>query len=723
LDALSVIFTLSSIFIRLDKGGKMCGNWLKILYFSGLISILMMGDVFADEQAYVMDEMVVSATKDEKKVFDLAAPMEVVTSSEIDKNTPTSAAQVLQRLPGVSMSTSGWSINPVIRGLSQGRTLVLIDGDRESNNIWRRTDPMAPVIDMGEIERIEVIKGPASVLYGTDALGGVVNIITRMPDFALEDEWTFSNVAQGLYTSVDEGWHGRYSLSGGGHGFDFMLAVAGRDNDNYEDGAGREVNNSQFRNQSFDLKTRYFFNPGHSITADIRINEIDDMGVTFKPDSPYFHFTEYDNRTCKLAYDGKNIGFLDSLHLKFFYTEQERTVDGKAFSKIQPMYSLKMSHVDSDSTGVSLHTFTNIGKNHRLLTGVSYSHETSDSTETLLMHATANDKLKKRMDFEPIPDADTDLYGFFAQDEIFIGDKTTLTLGARFDLIEMSSADLPFEMVTYTPGGPATQLDIIDVSDEEFKAFTWNIGLLYSLTPNINLTANTGSGFRAPTVMELYAIRWGAKSVYWGNPDLDPERSYNFDLGAKLNYQKFRGSFNVYYNRVKDFIDRKLFPDEIWMGKPKDKFLNIADAELYGFEVSAEYDLFPWLMLFGNMAHVSGEDDDSGEDLYNIPPLNGLAGTRFHMQKGDKQFWLELEGQFYDKQNQTAPGEEETAGYAVFNIRSGMKLPVNRLIDSLTMTLNIENLFDKKYRTHQKVLDVSSSEPGLNVMAGLKFEF
>ncbi len=701
----------------------MCGNWLKILYFIGVISIMIIADVFAGEQAYVMDEMVVSATKDEKKVFDLAAPMEVVTSGEIEKNTPTNPAQVLQRLPGVSMSTSGWSINPVIRGLSQGRTLVLIDGDRESNNIWRRTEPMTPIIDMGEIERIEVIKGPASVLYGTDALGGVVNVITKMPDYALKDEWTFSNRAEGLYTSVDEGWYGRYCLSGGGYGFDFMLGVSGRDNDNYEDGAGHEVNNSQLRNQALDLKSRYFFNQDHSVTMGIRVNEIDDMGVTFKPNSPYFHFTEYDNRTYKLAYEGKDVGFFDSVHFKIFHTEQERSVEGKAFSDVKPMYSLKTSHVDSDSTGVSLHTFTNIMENHRLLTGISYSHETSNSTETLLMHATANDKLKKRIDFEPIPDAETDLYGFFTQDEIFIGDKITLTLAARFDHIEMSSEDLPFEMVSYTQGGPVKKIDIIDVSDEKFNAFTWNIGLLYSLTPHINLTANTGSGFRAPTVMELYAIRWGAKSVYWGNPDLDPERSYNFDLGAKLNYQRFRGTFNVYYNRVKDFIDRRIFPDEIWMGKPKDKFLNIADAELYGFEVSGEYDLFPWMMLFGNMAHVSGEDVDSGEDLYNIPPLNGLAGVRFHLKKNNKKFWLELEAQVFDRQDHTAPGEDDTAGYSVFNIRSGMKLPVNRLIDSLTLTLNIENLFDKKYHTHQKVLDVSSNEPGLNILAGLKVEF
>lgn len=702
----------------------MCGNrFLSSLFFSVIITVAITGNAFANEQTHVLDEMVVSATKDEKKVFDLAAPMEVVLSEEIEKNTPVTPGQSLERVAGVSMATSGmWNINPTIRGLSLGRTLVLIDGARESNNIWRQTDPMAPIIDMGQIERIEVIKGPSSVLYGSDALGGVVNIITKMPDYALKDEWTFKNTTSGLYSSINEGWHGQYNLSGGGHGFDFMLGVSARDNDNYEDGDGNEVANSQFENQAFDLKSHYYFNKNNYLTMEIRDNKIDDMGVTFKPDAPYFHYTQYDNQTYKIAYDGKNIGFLDSAHFQIFHTDQEREVDGKAFSEIKPMYSLKTSHVETESTGVNLHTFTNIGESHRLLTGLSYSHETSSSDERLQMLATANDAKKKQIDFEPIPDADTDLYGIFAQDEIFIGDNTTLTLALRYDHIEMSSEDLPFKIVDFKNGQAVEQLDIINVEDEKFDAATYNIGLLYALTPHVHLTANVNSGFRAPTVMELYAIRWGADAAYWGNPELEPEYSYNFDLGSKVNYQKTRGTFNVYYNRVQDFIDTRVYPDEIWMGKPKQKYINISDAEIYGFEASIDYDLASFLTIFGNMAYVVGKDADTGDYLSDIPPLNALAGIRFHGESGKKKYWLELEGQFFDKQDHTAPGENSTSGYSVFSIRNGIKLPF-AYFDNITLTLNIENIFDKTYHDHLKVKNTSTYDPGMNILAGVKFEF
>jgi hemoglobin/transferrin/lactoferrin receptor protein len=450
----------------------------------------------------------------------------------------------------------------------------------------------------------------------------------------------------------------------------------------------------------------------------MRPNEIDDMGVTFKPDSPYFRYTEYDNQTYKLAYDGKNISFFDSIHFDAFHTEQERRVEGKAFSGDMSKYTLKTSHVNTHSSGANMHTFINIKENQRLLTGFSYSHETSTSNETSTSFKKSNDDQLKQIDFEPIPDAETDLYGIFAQDEFFIGDKTTLTLAGRYDHIEMSSEDMPFK--TTKPGQPP-KLDHFSVSDETFDAFTYNIGLLYALTSNVHLTANANSGFRAPTVMELYAIRMGPGVTYTGNPELDPEQSYNFDLGAKLNYQKFRGMFNVYYNRVKDFIDTEIFPYKT-LGQDTEMYINIADAELYGFEASAEYDLLGWMTFFGNLAYVTGEDTDNDDYLSNIPPLNGLAGVRFHLKNGKKKYWLELETQVFDKQDHTAPWEDDTPGYSIFNIRSGMKLPAG-YFENITLTLNVENLFNKQYKEHLKVKDNHSPCPGLNILAGLKIEF
>ena len=217
----------------------MSGNWLRESCAKNwivLLVVIMLTLTFTInplKAATTIDELVVTATRMEEKGFDVPTPIEAVSSKTLTINSPATAAQSLAELSGVSLSSAGfWNTIPVIRGLGGSRVLVLIDGDRE-NNLWAGRSPLTPFIDVGNVERIEVIKGPASVLYGTDVLGGVINVITKSSDFAKAEKWTFLNSVEGRYSSVDEGWFGRYALSGGGYGFDFELAVVTRDADDY----------------------------------------------------------------------------------------------------------------------------------------------------------------------------------------------------------------------------------------------------------------------------------------------------------------------------------------------------------------------------------------------------------------------------------------------------------------------------------------------------------
>ncbi|MBW2187865.1 MAG: TonB-dependent receptor plug domain-containing protein, partial [Deltaproteobacteria bacterium] len=226
---------------RITKGNK----WAIALIILLLCTPLLAN---ASEQIpiSIMDEVVITATRLEERRFDVSTPTEVVTADTLTRNNPATAAQPLAELAGVSLSSAGfWNTIPVIRGLGGSRVLVLIDGDRE-NNLWAGRSPLTPFVDITNIERIEVVKGPASVLYGTDALGGVINVRSKQTDFAEANEWSFLNNIESRYSSIDEGWLGRYALSGGGYGLDFSLSVVGHDAKSYEDGDGDEVENSQF---------------------------------------------------------------------------------------------------------------------------------------------------------------------------------------------------------------------------------------------------------------------------------------------------------------------------------------------------------------------------------------------------------------------------------------------------------------------------------------------
>ncbi|HED30114.1 MAG TPA: TonB-dependent receptor, partial [Prosthecochloris aestuarii] len=142
--------------------------------------------------ASTLPEIVVTATKTAEDPFFVPSSIETVSPAEIEREVAGNTPELLEKVPGVSVEGSGaWEAAPIIRGFSGTRTLVLVDGEQE-NNLWAGRDPLSPFIGMADIERIEVLKGPASVLYGSDALGGVINFITKKPDYARNDTWQFS---------------------------------------------------------------------------------------------------------------------------------------------------------------------------------------------------------------------------------------------------------------------------------------------------------------------------------------------------------------------------------------------------------------------------------------------------------------------------------------------------------------------------------------------------
>ena len=707
----------------------MSGNWLRVSCAKNWIVLMVVSMVILTftanplKAATTIDELVVTATRMEEKGFDVPTPIEAVSAETLTINSPATAAQSLAELPGVSLSSAGfWNTIPVIRGLGGSRVLVLIDGDRE-NNLWAGRSPLIPFIDVGNVERIEVIKGPASVLYGTDALGGVINVISKRPDFAKAEKWTFLNSVEGRYSSVDEGWFGRYALSGGGYGFDFELAVVARDADDYQDGSGDDVENSQFEGQSFDFKSRYFINDDHDLSMTIRTSNIDDMGVTKKQGARYSHFDKFDTDTYKLAYHGRNLGWLKDLQIKSWYVDQERSYEADIPSLEKPIYKLKGNEFETSALGASLQGQVDFSQDNRLIFGCEFVAEDADGDEYITVKKNNKDIKVKELTFKPIPDCDRDHFGIFAQDEIIFGECLTMLAGLRYDYFVADADDAPFTTDVYDPSGDniiKSKTSINHFSRKSDDAVTFNLGLLYVLTKNIHLTSNLSSGFRAPDMFERYSTRSSTYMII-GNPDLDPEYSYNADVGFKLNYRRLRSSFSGFYSRVEDYIELANTGRD-FAGMEAREYINVDDAELYGADGSLEFDLLKELTIFGNLAYVVGRDRKSHDRLNTIPPLNGILGARWHAQLANGlDYWFEFSGNFYDRQDHPAKGEKETAGYSFVNLRSGVKFDYLAFKD-ITLTLNIENLFDKEYRNHLNTADFYD-EPGLNVITSLKFSF
>ncbi len=691
-----------------------------------IVAILCVSPFFATaaEHVSVLDEVVVTATRLEERRFDVPTPVEVITAEDLKRISPATAAQPLAEIPGVTLSSAGyWNTIPTIRGLGGSRVLVLIDGDRE-NNLWAGRSPLTPFIDVSNVERIEVVKGPASVLYGTDALGGVINIISKQPDFAYAEEWSLSSNVENRYSSVDDGWSGRYSLSGGAKGVDFSLTVTTRDADSYKDGNGDDVKNSQFKGQSFEFKSRYFLDDAgdHDLSISIRSNNIDDMGVTKKQDARYSHFTKFDTDTFKLAYHGQNLGWLKDLQIRGWYVDQERNYVADIPSQERPVYKLKGNEFETSALGASLQGQVALNQNNQLVFGGEFVNEEADGDEYITVKRNNNNSTAKELIFKPIPDSKRDHFGFFAQDKIYFGERTTVLAGLRYDYFVADAEDAPFTTNRYNGSGNFidSETTINHFSSKSDDAVTFNLGLLYVLTENFHLTSNFSSGFRAPDMFERYSTRSSSYMII-GNPELDPEYSYNGDLGFKFNYLRFRGTFSGFYSQVTDYIDL-VNNGNTFAGMESREYVNVSDAELYGADGSLEFDLLKQLTVYGNIAYVVGRDRNSHDHLNTIPPLNGILGARWHDQMANGlNYWFDFGSHSYATQDHPAPGESETAGYTFFNLRSGLSFDYGSLKD-ITLSVNVENLFDKTYRNHLNTMDFYN-DPGLNVITSLQISF
>jgi hemoglobin/transferrin/lactoferrin receptor protein len=307
------------------------------------------------------------------------------------------------------------------------------------------------------------------------------------------------------------------------------------------------------------------------------------------------------------------------------------------------------------------------------------------------------------------------------------GDRLTLIAGGRYDSFSARTENVRFTDERFSTSGGMTSSSsrINEFADVDDGAGTFSLGLLYALSGHYHLTANAGSGFRAPDLFELYSVRGGGSQILLGNPDLNPEYAYNFDIGVKFRHPWLKGGLNLFYNRVDDYIDTERQAQSFLSGIPTYRYVNVRNAELYGAEGEAQFFVLRNCSVFAGFSSVEGKNREDNSNLHNIPPLNGTLGVRWEEDYGTLfRWWVELSGVFYDKNRNLGADEEPEPGYGVANLRGGVKFPKVRMLRDLSLSCSVENLFDRYYFTHQRLEDSwYAPESGLNVVTALQFSF
>ncbi|MGB5320910.1 TonB-dependent receptor [Lutimonas sp.] len=673
-------------------------------------------EISLSPSVFHMDEVILSAPFN-KLQSENVMKIESKSIETLKKAGAPTLMQSISNIPGVSELTTGTGIGkPVIRGLSGNRVLVYTQGVRLENQQFGSEHGLG--MSESGIESVEVIKGPASLLYGSDALGGVLYL--NPEKFAYQNE-TKVDVSQSFFSNT-LGSNTSLGFKTSKKKVKFIARGGFNSHADYQIPNGDRVTNTRFTEK--DFKTGLGFNLDQFVT-EFRYNyNQSEIGI------PEEIGQQTTSRSVALPYQDLNTHIL-SLHNHFYlnkskidlnlgYTinnrkefedehEHENEVDG-IDSAAEEEHEEHEEHEEA-ALDMKLKTFSydlkyNLAKmgQFETIAGIQGMYQENENFGEEIL----------------IPDAITNDIGLLVTSTFAINDKSALQGGIRFDHRELSSSSFEKE----DPNDPLQEI-LIDGIDRSFSNVTFSLGYKNVFFDKITTRLNLASGFRAPNLAELtsFGVHHGSNRFEIGNPDLESEQNFQFDLSLEYGNKHVEVFANGFYNNLNNYIFANPTGDVI---EDYQVFEYIqSDANLYGgeFGVHVHPHPFDWLHLESSYETVIGEQSN-GDDLPLIP-ANRWANTIRVEIKGTETFndiYTALVLDSFFEQNRVSVNETVTPGYNLFHLRMGANLSFEKI--NIGMNLSVNNLFDETYISHLSVLKTDLiPNPGRNIVLGLNFKF
>lgn len=678
------------------------------------------------QETVELDEVKVTAGRVEQELMDVNMSVSVITQEEIRRSSARNVGELLEDIPGVRINNDGGQgmKRIKIRGEDAFRTLVMIDGQKVSEHKSMSGSPM--LIDPSMIERIEVIKGPASVLYGSDAIGGAINIITKKGGTKpIEGE-----VSVGMNTSAS-GKNASGSIYGGIDGWKYRLSASIEDNDNLKTPKG-EMENTYFTARSVSGFLSYDFTPDATVGAsldyyDLEFGSSDVNTPGFAVDVPKWTrfkaaaFGEFKNITSSFV----------RLRTDIFYQKSKKdmtnTVPGvwtqgevdtfKAMGFEEAFLNrvgvqagnayVLQPHASNDMNqyGFSIQADWQIGDRNYLIAGYEISYDDlnahSWNTGTNVMPMMLTDK---NYDGYQMTNA------VYASMETLLSANLTLTYGARYTWVKTDMDSINNKMGTKTSG---------EGSDGKI---VFNAGVLWHGTDNLTLRASYAQGYRSPILQELYIdTSMGSTGTTYANPDLKPETSDNFEIGARWNSTGLSADLAIFYSTADDYI-ATLYNAQ----KRGYQYNNVAEAKTFGVELTssvriAETGFEPYLTAtwmrrqYQNGNGFSTYDTATPEFMlrYGVRWSGMYAGLGL---RADAFARSQTEIEYDDGvQSATDSSSYRLGGYTTLNLTAGVDFGPKR---QYSFDLGLYNIFDKGYQEQASIY-----EPGRYFVAKLGARF
>ncbi|MBK5208787.1 MAG: TonB-dependent receptor [Flavobacteriaceae bacterium] len=642
-------------------------------------------DFTLEEAVFKMDEVIVS-TAFNKLQSQNVMKVEHESIKTMQRKGTSTLIEGLTTIPGVSQVSTGTSIGkPVIRGLSGNRVLVYSQGVRVENQQFG--DEHGLGLNDSGIESVEVIKGPASLLYGSDALGGVLyfnpeRFAAANTFVANFDQKLFSNTlgsssSLGLKTSTDN-WK-------------FLARGSYNTHSDYKILNKNRVTNTRYNETDLKMGIGYSDSKISSIFR-YNYNELD-LGISGES------ITEQ-TTTKKTAYPKQGVfNHLLSFNNILFFENSKLEVDfGYIANDRNEFEDSNMAVLQ-----MKLNTFNYDAKYHLPKIG---------KLEAILGIQGMHQNNKNYGEEYLIPDAVTNDFGFFGTTN-YEWKNNVIQAGLRFDNRAISTE----------AHGLSGEEGSFDAIDKSYNSFNASLGYKTNLNDNLIVRLNAASGFRAPNLAELTSngVHEGTNRYEIGNNDLKTEQNIQTDLNLEYNTNHFEFFVNGFYNHVNNFIYTSPTGETL---ANKDVFKYIQNnAKLFGGEIGVHFHPHPldWLHLESSFETVTGEKQN-GDYLPLIPAnnWNNTFRTEFDIKNWLSDGFASLNVSSTFSQNKISGFETASNGYSLVNIGFGGKVKFGRTI--FDITLNGNNLFNESYIAHLSRLKADGiPNIGRNFIVDLKF--
>lgn len=677
------------------------------------------------------DDIVVTANRLEEKAYEIPAMISIISAVDVKEKTIAQTPELLRDAAGVNVQkTNQGGGSPIIRGLKSNRLLLMVDGIRMNNSTYRGGNfQYLNTIDAELVERIEVVHGPNAVMYGSDALGGVVHAISKKPDISPDN--TITGAVNSQISTADEtktingnlvvshpGWAAM--VSGGYKNFGNVrrgdnggrLLMQRLSNDSR---TSRTLSKVQAPNNywAYDFNSLVRIRPDDKsqiITGYQRNRQIDvprydvietqtDSLRLFSPQERDLLYLRYFRQTEALLYD--NISTTISWHRQ---SERRRRI--RKGGQIE-----SVDRFGVNTLGFSTQLNNIISDRNRLNYGmdVYFDYISSASFQQQI-------NTNARTPSAPLfPDGSMFIqHGWYIQNSWTPTSSWKISPGIRYSGFRLRA---PFSTDPSLP----VQFGTLKQST---RALTGSLGIKYALIRQINMVGNLAQGFRTPNMDDASKLGPGKGGTIYEvpNPDLKPERSISVDGGLKVKSKYLEGDLIGFYNRINDVLIRTPVtlngsPVIVDQGDTLSVFHkeNAGQAMTAGFDINARIILNNRYNIRGRINYTYGQNISDNEPLSGIPPVSGFVEAE---RSGE---FLTAHISFRFAQSQTRLSSEDkidlripeggTPGWQVFNIQISRTLN-----ERLSFSLALNNITDRNYREHLSGLNA----PGRNIILSLR---